>query len=105
MNALQRKLVELKNKGWTLASISDELGIHWYTVQRWRDGKQYPNTPKLVLSALDTLLRRKRIPKRKLFRKKGRAPIKNVANVDLMKVFDRQQQVISRDVLEDFYYK
>ena len=67
---MQQKIVELTDRGWSLASISDELGIHWYTAQRWRDGKQYPNTPKLVLAALDTLLRRKRIPKRKRARKR-----------------------------------
>ena len=105
MNSIQQKLVDLQGLGWTLASIADELGVHWFTAKRWRDGKQYPNTPKLVLTALDTLLLRKRIPKRKRARKRTDTPSKRIPDEDLMKLFQSQQQAISREYLDDGYYK
>ena len=52
-----------------MAAIADEMGVHWFTAQRWKDGRQYPDTPKPVLAALDALLKRKRIPKRRRYAK------------------------------------
>ena len=69
MNEVQGKIAELREKGWTLAAIADEMGVHWFTAQRWKDGRQYPDTPKPVLAALDALLKRKRIPKRRRYAK------------------------------------
>ena len=65
MNEVQENIAELQRKGWTLAAIADEVGVTWFTAQRWKDGRQYPNTPKPVLAALDALLKRKRIPKKR----------------------------------------
>ena len=64
MNEIQEKITTLRATGWTLAAIADELGVHWYTAQRWQKG-QYPDTPKPVLMALDTLMKRKPPPRRR----------------------------------------
>ncbi len=72
MNQIQEKITTLKDKGWSLAAIADELGVHWYTAQRWHKGEQYPDTPKPVLMALDALLKRKRIPKQRRYAKGSR---------------------------------
>ncbi len=60
-----QKMTQLQDRAWTLASIADEMDVHWYTAQRWRTGAQYPYTPKPVLMAFDGLLKRKRIPKKR----------------------------------------
>ncbi len=67
MNDVQAKISELKSKGWTLAALASELDMHWNTVNRWDKGTRFPDNPKPVLMALDTLLQRKRIPKRKRY--------------------------------------
>ena len=72
MNEVQAKIAELQQRGWTLASIADELGVHWFTAHRWRRGSQSPDTPKPVLMALDALLKRKRIPKKRRYAKGSR---------------------------------
>ena len=65
MNTVQIKIEVLEVKGWTLAALSDELGVHHMTVRRWRSGDRSPENAKTVLMALDTLIRRKRIPKQR----------------------------------------
>ena len=65
MNDIQELLAQLREKKWTDAAISDELGVHLVTVQTWRSGKFYPSNAKPVALALRELLRRKRIPKQK----------------------------------------
>ena len=70
MNDIQEKLSELGGKGWTQAAIADELNIHKGTVNRWQLGQTYPPTPKAVLLALDALLKRKRIPKKRRYQRK-----------------------------------
>jgi len=57
----------LVEKGWTLAAISDELGVSAQTVMRWKSGTMYPVNAKPVMSSLERLARRKRIPKRKRY--------------------------------------
>ena len=69
MNDIQEKLSELGDKGWTQAAIADELSIHKGTVNRWQLGQTSPPTPKAVLLALDALLTRKRIPKKRRYPK------------------------------------
>ena len=68
MNDIQERITQLQAKGWTLAAIADDVGVHWFTAQRWANGEQYPNTPKPVLMVLDGLIRRKRIPKRRRYK-------------------------------------
>ena len=65
MNEVQAKLSALQLKGWTLAALSDELGVHHTTVRRWLSGDRYPEIAKMVLMGLDALLKRKRIPKQR----------------------------------------
>ena len=69
MNDVQQRLAELKGNGWTLAAIADEVGVTWRTMKRWEVGDTYPDTPKPVLTALDVLLKRKRIPKKRRYQK------------------------------------
>jgi len=64
---VQAKLAELKEKGWTLASISRELELSSVTVESWNTGIRSPANPKSVLESLNQLLKRKRIPKKKIY--------------------------------------
>ncbi|MBN2461972.1 MAG: hypothetical protein JXB43_00035 [Dehalococcoidia bacterium] len=64
---VQAKLAELKEKGWTLASIARELELSPVTVESWNTGIRSPANPKSVLESLDNLLKRKRIPKKKIY--------------------------------------
>lgn len=62
---VQAKLNELRQKGWTLASIGREIGQAIRTVESWNQGKRSPANLQPVLASLDGLLKRKRIPKKK----------------------------------------
>ena len=73
MNEVQAKLSELQEMGWTQAAISDELAVHKGTVNRWQLGQTYPPIPKPVLLALDSLLKRKRVPKKRRYAKGSRS--------------------------------
>jgi hypothetical protein len=75
MNEIQDKIAQLQDKGWTLAAIadSDELGgVHRNTVGMWKAGTRYPRPDKPILDALDHLLKRNRIPKKKRYAKGSR---------------------------------
>ena len=63
MNDVQIKLLELKDKGWTMRAIADELAVSHMTVYRWQKGNA--ENARSVVYMLDTLIKRKRIPKRK----------------------------------------
>ena len=65
MNDIQQRIHELQAKDWTLAAIADEVGVSWVTASRWRSGEQYPENAKAVAMALETLLKRKRPPRRR----------------------------------------
>ena len=60
----------LVSNGWSLAAIADELGVHPETVMRWKSGSNYPINAKPVVLALESLARRRRIPKRKRYTRK-----------------------------------
>ena len=62
MTELQAKLGELRDKGWTLAAIADEVGAARRTVDRWYGGELYPRNAKSVLVVLSQLAARKRVP-------------------------------------------
>jgi len=66
---IQAKLAELQGKGWTLASIARELGQSSVTVESWKVGTRSPANLQSVLSSLDQLAKRKRIPPKKLYAK------------------------------------
>ena len=72
MNAVQIKIEVLQVKGWTLAAVSDELGVHHMTVRRWHTGDRFPENAKSVMMALDQLLKRKRIPRQRRYTKGSR---------------------------------
>ncbi len=65
MNDVQNTLLELKDKGWTMAAIADELEVSHMSVFRWQKGIRKADNSRSVLHMLDTLMKRKRIPKRR----------------------------------------
>jgi len=71
MNDVQKAVGVLVGKGWSLAAIADEMGVHAETVMRWNAGSNYPVNAKPVMLALDALAHRRRIPKRKRYTKKS----------------------------------
>lgn len=66
---IQLRIIQLVEKGWTLAAIADELGVTSDTVELWRAGKRNPTNAKAVLLMLDKVLKKKRIPKQKRYAK------------------------------------
>ena len=65
MNDVQEKLLELKDRGWTMAAIADELEVSHMSVFRWQKGMRKADNSRSVLYLLDTLMKRKRIPKQR----------------------------------------
>jgi len=64
---VQAKLVELQQKGWTLANIARQIGQAKRTVESWNQGKRSPANLQSVLASLDKLDKAKRIPKKKIY--------------------------------------
>lgn len=71
MNDVQIKLDELKEKGWTLAALADELGITVNAVEKWKAGDRQPANSKSVLTLLDQISKKKRIPKKRRYTNGG----------------------------------
>ena len=71
LNAVQTLIAQLEEKGWSLIAIadSDDLKVHRNTVGMWKAGTRYPRPDKPILDALDHLLKRNRIPKKKRYTK------------------------------------
>jgi transcriptional regulator with XRE-family HTH domain len=69
MNEVQDRIAQLQEKGWTLASLADELGVTPNAVEKWKAGDRYPPLERPVLDALDQLLKRKRIPNKRRYKK------------------------------------
>lgn len=68
MNGIvQTKITQLQDKGWTLAALADELGVTPNAVEKWKSGDRNPSNTKALLSLLDQLLKRKRIPKKRRY--------------------------------------
>ena len=65
MNDIRSALLELQKNGWTSAAIADELGVSPITIFRWQKGMRDPDNLKSVLYLLESLLKRKRVPKRR----------------------------------------
>jgi transposase-like protein len=70
METIQQMIDTLLGRGWTIAALSDALGVSRDTIYRWRKGSNPPESPKLVVLGLQVLLRRKRVPKRKRYTRK-----------------------------------
>ena len=66
-NEIQLRIAQLVERGWTLASIADELGVKSDTVENWRAGRRNATNAKAILVMLDTLLKKKRIPKQRRY--------------------------------------
>ena len=80
MNDVQEKLLELKDRGWTIAAIADELGVSHMSVFRWQKGMRKADNSRSVLYLLDTLMKRKRIPKRR--RRVSSSSLRNASSVN-----------------------
>ena len=65
------KIGILRHKGWTLSAISDELGVGRETAYGWIARGHSPSNIKLVNLALDGLLKRNRVPKKKRYLSAG----------------------------------
>ena len=65
MNKIQFRIAELEKKGWSLPRIAEGLHVAHVTVEKWKAGDRYPSLEKLVIDALDELLKHKRIPKKR----------------------------------------
>ena len=69
---IQSIIADLVKRGWTLASIADELGVTSDTVENWRAGRRNATNAKGILAMLDKLLKKKRIPKKRRYAKGSR---------------------------------
>jgi len=72
MNEVQTKIAGLQEKGWTLAALADELGVTPNAVEKWKAGDRQPSNTKAVLTLLDHIVKRKRIPKKRRYSKNNR---------------------------------
>jgi DNA-binding transcriptional regulator YiaG len=66
---VREALAVLKSKGWTTAAIADELSVDWDTVRGWETGRHPPQNPRLAVLGVERLLRRRRIPKKRRYKK------------------------------------
>jgi orotate phosphoribosyltransferase-like protein len=80
MNDVQNKLLELKDRGWTMAAIADELEVSHMSVFRWQKEMRKADNSRSVLYLLDTLMKRKRIPKQR--RRGSRSSSRNASTVN-----------------------
>ena len=69
MNDVQEKLASLEEKGWTLASIADELGVTYNAVTKWKAGNRTASHQKLLLEHMNRLLRQRRVPPQRRYQK------------------------------------
>jgi orotate phosphoribosyltransferase-like protein len=69
MNEVQDLITQLREKGWTVAAIADELQVNYDTVARWQKGTRSPANEAAVRVFLDQLMRRRRIPKQRRYKK------------------------------------
>ena len=65
MNDVQIRITELQEKGWTLVSLAEELGVTPNAVEKWKAGDRYPANAKATLAMLGQLSKSKRLPKRR----------------------------------------
>lgn len=67
MNDIQEKISRLQEKHWTVAALADELGQARVTLDKWKTGERYPANPKAILTMLDQIAKRKRVPKQRRY--------------------------------------
>ena len=73
MNEVQERIRLLREKGWTLAALADELGVTRRGIAGWQSGERYPENVKGVLVLMDAVMERKRIPKKRRYAKGSRS--------------------------------
>jgi ribosome-binding protein aMBF1 (putative translation factor) len=71
-SAIQIKLAALQEKGWTLAALADELRQAVNTLEKWKAGQRNPANETAVLTLLEQIERRKRIPKQRRYARGSR---------------------------------
>ncbi len=67
MNDIQSKINELQEKGWTLVALAEEIGVTANAIEKWKAGDRFPANSLAVLSLLDQLTKKKRIPKKRRY--------------------------------------
>lgn len=67
LNKVQQALANLEGLGWTLAAIADELTVTQNAVQKWKAGQRTPRPLKPTLVLLESLARRKGVPKKRRY--------------------------------------
>ena len=72
MSKVQDRIAQLQEKGWTLAALSDEVGVTVNAVEKWKAGGRNPSNVKAVVVLLDQLAKQKRIPKKRRYTKNSR---------------------------------
>ena len=65
MSDVQDRISALEGKGWSLAAIARAMGATYSAAQKWKAGVRSPNHEQLVIQALDSLLKQKRIPEKR----------------------------------------
>ena len=78
MNEIQARIADLKEKGWTLAALADELGVTVNAVEKWKAGDRQPANSKAIFVVMDEIAGRKRIPKKRRYNKESRKEKKDV---------------------------
>jgi len=73
MNDIQARIAQFEEKGWTLASLADELGVAHNTVEKWKAGDRQPANSKATFAMMDRLIKQKRIPKKRRYTSKREA--------------------------------
>ncbi len=58
-NDVQVAIHGLRERGWTLVDIAEELGVFRTAIDKWVAGLRYPRNAKAVLALLATLRRRR----------------------------------------------
>ncbi len=64
---MQLRIVQLQEKGWTLAAIASDLNVTVNAVEKWKAGSRYPANSKAILMLLESLSNKKRVPKKKRY--------------------------------------
>ena len=55
MEEIREQISNLMGKGWTYVAIAEQLGVTWYTVRHWYQGRYKPRPYQPVLAALKNL--------------------------------------------------
>jgi hypothetical protein len=69
MDEVQELIAELRGRGWTVAALARELEVDYRSIIRWQNGQRTPANVAGVRSILRGLLKRRRIPKRRTYKR------------------------------------